>query len=118
MNSVVAGSAASSRSCRWLPSMLETNSTCGPPAVYCSSACTAINGPRSEPPMPMLITSLKGLFKLPTMRPERTDSANDNIRSRSSITRRTRTRYLAESPTGSTSRIVAGFGFDPFQKSR
>ncbi len=43
-------------------------------------------GPRSEPPMPMLTTSLNGFFVLPTIRPLRTLSANPSMRSRSFMT--------------------------------
>ena len=56
--------------------------------VYGRSACTAIAGPRSEPPMPMFTTRVKGLPELPTMRPARTFSAKVSMCSRSVITTR------------------------------
>ena len=55
-------------------------------AVKARSACTAMAGPRSEPPMPMLTTSVKGFCALPTIAPPRTPSANASMRSRSLMT--------------------------------
>ena len=42
------------------------------PLVNSSRASTAMAGPRSEPPMPIFTTRVKGLPALPTMRPSRT----------------------------------------------
>ncbi len=60
MNSVPAGSASASRSDSAQPSTFETNTTRGPPRVQGRNASTAIAGPRSEPPMPMLTTVRNG----------------------------------------------------------
>src|SRR5205814_1845867 len=65
MKSVVAGSASRSTSARRTPSMLETNSQRGAPRVKAESACTAMAGPKSEPPMPLFPTRRKGLPALP-----------------------------------------------------
>ena len=58
MTSVVAGSSPRSVSARCAPSTFETKCTRGP-SWSGDSARTAMAGPRSEPPMPMLMTSVK-----------------------------------------------------------
>ena len=86
MNSVRSGSACSSRSASWQPSTLEANATLGAPALYCLSACTAMAGPRSEPPIPMFTTSAKLWSLLERMIPWRTSSAKLSMCSRSART--------------------------------
>ena len=83
MNSVRAGSAEDSASTNCEPSTLATNARRGAPAAWACNASTAMAGPRSEPPMPILMTRSKGCPVDPRTLPERTDSANFSIRSRS-----------------------------------
>ena len=69
MNSVLCGRICSSTFCNACPSTLLTKWKRLPYIVCTRNACTAMHGPRSEPPMPMLTTSvMAGLA--------RTDSAN------------------------------------------
>ena len=58
VNSVVAGCSVRSVSARCAPSTFDTKCVRGPSCVYGVSACATIAGPRSEPPMPMLTTSV------------------------------------------------------------
>ncbi len=57
-NSVCSGARSSSTASSSCPSTLETKWKCLPGAANSASACTAICGPRSEPPMPMFTTSV------------------------------------------------------------
>lgn len=70
----------------WVPSMLETNQTRGPPEEYGLRASVTMRGPRSEPPMPMLMTSVMGLPVYPFQSPFRTCWQNDFIFSRTLLT--------------------------------
>ena len=72
MNSVRAASASSSALARSVPSTLETKRTRGAFAVSGCSASTAMAGPRSEPPMPMLMTVVNGAPPEPRTTPSRT----------------------------------------------
>ena len=58
VNSVVAGCSERSVSARCAPSTFDTKCVRGPSCVYGVSACATIAGPRSDPPMPMLTTSV------------------------------------------------------------
>jgi hypothetical protein len=62
MNSVRVGSSRRSTGVMSCPSTLETKCRRRPGWHQASSAGTAICGPRSEPPMPMLTTSVKPLL--------------------------------------------------------
>ena len=72
MNSVRAASASSSALARSVPSTFETKRTRGAPRVSGCSASTAMAGPRSEPPMPMLMTVSNGVPAEPRIVPLRT----------------------------------------------
>ena len=58
VKSVVAGWSDRSVSARCAPSTFDTKCVRGPSCVYGVSACATIAGPRSDPPMPMLTTSV------------------------------------------------------------
>jgi hypothetical protein len=58
-NSVRRGSSRRATSAKCAPSTLETKCVRGPSASA-ASARAAITGPRSEPPMPILTTSVNG----------------------------------------------------------
>ena len=61
MKSVLSGSRLASVSARCVPSTFETKCARSPACQYGLSASLAITGPRSEPPMPMLTTSVMRL---------------------------------------------------------
>ena len=61
MNSAVSGFSFRSVSAMCVPSTLETKWTCRSRLPYGLSASVAMTGPRSEPPMPMLTTSVIAL---------------------------------------------------------
>ena len=83
MNSVRARSRFCSVSARSAPSTLATKCMRGPSPAKGESARDAIAGPRSEPPMPILTTSLNGAPVAPRMSPERTARAKAKTFSRS-----------------------------------
>ena len=76
MNSVVAGSSPLSVVAASVGSMLLMNRHSSPSCRYGSSASYAITGPRSEPPMPMLMTVRIRSPVTPVQVPVRTCSAN------------------------------------------
>ena len=78
MTSVVVGSSPFSVSAMSAPSTFETKCTRGP-SCHGAKARVAMAGPRSEPPMPMLMTSVI-LPPCPAKRPSRTWSANSRMR--------------------------------------
>ena len=82
MNKVRAGSSPRSVSPMSAPSTFETKwlRSCG--GAKGASARAAIAGPRSEPPMPMLTTSVIGWPSAPRTRPSRTSAAKLSIFSR------------------------------------
>ena len=82
MNSVRDGSSPRSVSAMSAPSTLETKwlRSCG--GAKGASARVAMAGPRSEPPMPILMTSVIGWPSAPRTRPSRTSAAKPSIFSR------------------------------------
>jgi hypothetical protein len=75
MNSVVSGSRPLDRlGIRWVPSTLETKCGRGLGLIGLVSAAQTIFGPRLEPPMPILTTSVMGLPVKPFQSPARTRS--------------------------------------------
>ncbi len=86
MNRVVASGTASSVSPRLAPSTLATKCRVRWSATKGASARAAMAGPRSEPPMPMLTTSVKRWPLAALMAPPRTASAKAPIFSRSAAT--------------------------------
>ena len=58
INSVVCGFNTLSKLSSWVPSILETKCTLIGVSVHSFSAVVAITGPRSEPPTPILTTSV------------------------------------------------------------
>ena len=119
MKSVVRASADSSTSARCTPSTLETNSQRGDPAVKARSACTAMAGPKSEPPIPIFTMSVKRWPLLPRMAPPRTPSANSSIRARSASTSLSMSAPPTAAPAGwrsatcSTARPSVGLMISP-----
>ena len=79
MNSVVSGRQRFSTSPSAVPSTLETKCGVGPPPLNGVKASTAIAGPRSEPPMPILTTSANFCPVAPRRVPARTASAKPFI---------------------------------------
>ena len=86
MNKVRDGSSPRKVSPMSAPSTLETKwlRSCG--GAKGASARVAIAGPRSEPPMPILMTSVIGWPSAPRTRPSRTSAAKVSIFSRVPIT--------------------------------
>ena len=78
ITSVVSGSSPESTSCACAPSTFEMKCSRGPSAKE-AQAIAAITGPRSEPPMPILTTSVMRP-PCPVNRPVRTSSAKACIR--------------------------------------
>ena len=83
MNSVRAGLRLFSVSARCAPSTFEMKCVAMVSCAKGDSACAAMAGPRSDPPMPILTTAVKGLPSAAVMRPWRMSSAKDRQRSRS-----------------------------------
>ncbi len=79
VNSVVSGLTVFNVSARWVPSTLETKCARIPGFQYGRSASETINGPRSEPPMPMLTMSVMALPVWPRQVPECSDSVKRRI---------------------------------------
>ena len=75
MTKVVSGSRPAVVTARSDGSMLEMNRQVSPGCLYGSRASYAITGPRSEPPMPMLMTVWMRLPVTPVHSPERTRPA-------------------------------------------
>ena len=86
MNSVSAGSRSIVASRMSTPSTFDTNRNVRARSEYWRRASVAIAGPRSEPPMPMLITFRIGFPVNPVHSLSRTRIANAAIRSRTSWT--------------------------------
>ncbi len=78
---VCSGSSRSRHSASSVPSTLETKCMRGPLPARCESARHTMRGPRSEPPMPMLMTSVMRLPVAPVQSPLRTCSENTRMRS-------------------------------------
>ncbi len=102
MKSVVAGSALSMTSAIWQPSMFETKRTARSRLRNRASASTAITGPRSEPPMPMLTMVRNGLPVLPATAPECTPRTKA-----SSLARSARTSSMMLRPSTASGRSSA-----------
>mmetsp|Transcript_11678 Transcript_11678/g.17487 ORF Transcript_11678/g.17487 Transcript_11678/m.17487 type:complete len:209 (+) Transcript_11678:1227-1853(+) len=83
---VVSASTSFSTSAMCVPSTLETKCTLRSRLQYGLSASVIMTGPRSEPPIPRLTTSVIVLPVNPFHSPERTDSTNTLILARTSFT--------------------------------
>src|SRR5579864_5510006 len=77
MNRVSAGSRSAVASQKSLPSTFDTNRTVSGRSVKDRSASYAIAGPRSDPPIPMLMMLRIRLPVAPAHDPSRTRVAND-----------------------------------------
>jgi hypothetical protein len=86
MNSVRSGSRSATVSARWVPSTLDTKWARIPGFQYGLSASVTITGPRSEPPIPMLTTSVIDLPVWPFHAPLRTRSVKSRIFASTALT--------------------------------
>ncbi len=86
INSVVSGFRSASVAPRWAPSTFDTKWTRGPPRANGRNALHTVNGPRSEPPIPMLTTWVKGLPVIPCIVPPLIASEKARTRSRMATT--------------------------------
>ena len=103
MKRVDAASRPASARVRCSGSTFETNATSGAPlraSSWAASASHARRGPRSEPPMPILMTERSGRPVAPLRRPSRTARVISDIRSRvariSAVTSTPSTTMLAD----------------------
>ena len=71
INSVVSAFKRLSKLSSWLPSIFETKCTMVSVSAHSSSAVAAIKGPKSEPPTPILTTSVIALPENPRQLPLR-----------------------------------------------
>jgi len=94
---VSAGSRVRVKSSSCVRSTLDTKCGVMPPLHSWRSASHTSNGPKSEPPMPMLTTCLNCLPVTPRLAPRRTASANSD-----SFLRDARTSDWMAAPAGET----------------